>query len=210
MRSLTAATMLLLSFFLAAEVSGQRPNASRRPLRLTAEVLGQQHCAAGAATDALRIRLRLQFANVGDQKLILYRGKNLFYQTSVSRSASDAALRRHEAFMTTAWYFDELPERIEQPAPGRAFTILPPGATYETQQTVAVPVLRQGGVPVTNAIAAGDHVLQVTVSTWYESRALAQKLRERWQRSGLLWFEPVTSAPVAFNVAEERPAAGCR
>lgn len=210
MRSLTAAAALMLLLSLTAETSGQQLSTLKRPLRLTAEIINQQRCAVNSGTDALRIRLRLRYTNVGDQKLILYRGKNLFYQTSVSRSASDAAIRRHESFMTSAWYFDELPEKIEQPAPGRAFVILSPGAVYETEQVVAVPVVRQGSEKVTGAVAAGGHVLQVTVSTWYESRALAQKLRERWLRSGLLWFEPVTSAPVSFSVAEQPPVSSCR
>jgi len=210
MRSLPAAAVsLLLSSFFTLITLGQQPPPAKRPLRLTAQILGQQYCAVSEEMDALRLRLRLQYANVGDEKLILYRGKNLFYQTSVSRSAADAAIRRHEAFMSSAWYFDELPEKIEQPAPGRAFVILTPGAFYETEQTVAVPVMRQRTEGV-GAIAAGDHVLQVTVSTWYESKALAQNLRERWMRSGFLWFEPVTSAPVGFSVTEQRAAPSCR
>ncbi len=210
MRSLAATAVLMLLLSLTANASGRQLNTPKRPLRLTVEIINQQYCAVSTGTDALRIRLRLRYTNAGDQKLILYRGKNLFYQTSVSRSASDAAIRRHEAFMTSAWYFDELPEKIEQPAPSRAFIILSPGAVHETEQVVAVPVVRQGGERVTGAVAAGGHVLQVTVSTWYESRALAQKLRERWLRSGLLWFEPVTSAPVSFSVAEGRPESSCR
>ncbi|MDQ3687504.1 MAG: hypothetical protein M3430_18165 [Acidobacteriota bacterium] len=210
MRSLAAAAVLMLLLSLTAETSGRQLQTPKRPLRLTAEIINQQYCAVSTGTDALRIRLRLRYTNAGDQKLILYRGKNLFYQTSVSRSAADAALRRHEAFMTSAWYFDELSEKIEQPAPGRAFVILSPGAVYVTEQTVGVPVMRQGGERMTGAVAAGGHVLQVTVSTWYESRALAQKLRERWLRSGLLWFEPVTSAPISFSVAEQRPESSCR
>ncbi|MDQ3253500.1 MAG: hypothetical protein M3R15_06275 [Acidobacteriota bacterium] len=211
MRSLpAAAVLLLLSSFFTLITLGQQPPPAKRPLRLTAQILGQQYCAVSEETDALRLRLRLQYANVGDEKLILYRGKNLFYQTSVSRRAADAAIRRHEAFMSSAWYFDDLPEKIEQPAPGRAFVILPPGAFYETEQTVAMSVMHQRTEGVTGAIAAGEHVLQVTVSTWYESKALAQKLRERWMRSGYLWFDQVSSAPINFSFTEQRSAPGCR
>ncbi len=210
MRSLAATAVLMLLLSLTANASGRQLNTPKRPLRLTVEIINQQYCAVSTGTDALRIRLRLRYTNAGDQKLILYRGKNLFYQTSVSRSASDAAIRRHEAFMTSAWYFDELPEKIEQPAPGRAFVILPPGAFYETEQTVAMSVMHQRTEGVTGAIAAGEHVLQVTVSTWYESKALAQKLRERWMRSGYLWFDQVSSAPINFSFTEQRSAPGCR
>jgi hypothetical protein len=49
-----------------------------------------------------------------------------------------------------------------------------------------------------SSIRGGDHTLQLIASTWYQSRALAQKLRQEWQRKGLLWSDPLDSRPIHF------------
>ena len=182
--------------------------AQERNLELNVSIVGQRYCVVSEDLNSLQMTLHLRYANTGGQKIILYRGVKLFYQIFVSHTAEDAAARRYETRTTHSRYYDQLPEKIDAPNPSNVFTILPPGDSYETEQTIALPVSR-GDKSVGNSITAGEHVLQVWVSTWYESKKLAQSLRERWQHRGFLWADALGAKPVSFTV-EKNPAVVCQ
>ena len=206
MRSLTAATMCCCLISRRGG-SGQHRTPRGRPLRLTAEVLGQQHCAAARRTDACESNCA-PVANVGGPEVNPLPGRSFLPDEREPQRIGRGAPPPRGIY-DDRWDSDELAEKIEHLRP-EGLSYPAAGRGLREQQDCRRPGRASGrGVPVTNA-SCRDHVLQVTVLHWYESRALAQKLRESWQRSGLLWFEPVTSAPVPFNVAEERPASGCR
>ena len=156
------------------------------------------------------MRLQLQYTNVSRQKLILYRGNNLFYQTKIRPVLTDPAAQPYEVVVLNARYFDERPEKIDRASPGRAFVILPPGAAYETEMVVGVGVVGEGVQRDNTAITEGEYSLHLIVSTWYESRPLAEKLRQRWQREGLLWYDPVVSLPLRFTVEKHRSVERCQ
>jgi hypothetical protein len=179
--------------------------AQERNLELTVSIKSDRYCIVNEELDSLQMTLHLRYTNTGSQKIILYRGVRLFYQIFVSRNEQDAAARRYETRTTHSRYYDPLPEKIDAQNPGSVFTILSPGASYETEQTIALPVAR-GDRSVGNSISAGDHILQVSVSTWYESKKLAQTLRERWQHRGFLWADALGAKSVRFSV-EKNPAA---
>jgi hypothetical protein len=179
-------------------------------LRLSVSVAGQRRCALGESVDALELTLQLKYANAGSRKLILYKGNRLFYQIFISRAVEGSAARRSELRATHARYFDEQPEKIVGPSPGSAFVILSQGASYETRQVVSVPVARAGDGLYNVAIAAGEHLLNVTASTWYESKKLAEDLRERWRSRGFLWTDPVVSNSIAFAVEQNRAPIVCQ
>ncbi|MDQ3817481.1 MAG: hypothetical protein M3362_07295 [Acidobacteriota bacterium] len=178
-------------------------------MELTVSVVGERYCAVSDDLNSLQMTLRLRYTNTGGQKIILYRGVRLFYQIFVSRRVEDLAARRYETRTTHSRYYDQLPEKIDAPNPGSVFTTLPPGASYETLQTIALPVAR-GDRAVGNSITSGEHVLQVWVSTWYESKKLAQTLRERWQRRGFLWADALGAKAVSFNVEKNPQAIVCQ
>ena len=151
---------------------------------------------------SLEMNLRLRYRNVGNQKLILYKGHDLFYQTRI-RSALSSDAKPYEVLFLNSRYFDEEFEPIEQASPGKVFVILPPGAVYERELMVGIAVVSDKVERGTNAITVGDHTLQLIVSTWYKSRPLAQKLRHQWEHKGLLWFDPLVTAPIRF--VSQRP-----
>ena len=62
---------------------------------------------------------------------------------------------------------------------------------------------------IAGAVLSGKHLLQVEVPTWPESDELAKELRLRWQPSGLLWYDPVISAPVSFTVDKRHKVFDC-
>jgi hypothetical protein len=200
------AWMLLLLFSCGAIVFGQE-----RDLQLTTNIVGQQACAANAKLDVLQLTLRLRYTNTGNRKLILYKGNRIFYQAFISRSTGEATTpQKYEMRTTHARYYDEQPEKIEAVAPGSAFTILSPGASHETRQVLVVPVVREGNASVNVSVAAGEHILNLTVSTWYESKKLADNLRERWRGRGFLWTDALASKSVNFNIDNQRSTVTCR
>jgi hypothetical protein len=198
------ATFLLLLFKV---VTAQ---AQERDLQLTASIAGQSTCTVSQTVDALRLTLQLRYTNVGKQKLILYKGNRLFFQIFISRGSDEAAARRNELRTTHSRYFDEQPEKIVASAPGSVFTTLSPGASYETRQLISIPVARSGEGRFNVSVPAGEHVLNIATSTWYESKKLADDLRERWRTRGYLWTDPLGSNTVAFVIDKNRPAAACQ
>jgi hypothetical protein len=201
---MTIRSLLLLAAALTwsspASINGQVKPA-RAPLELTAEIISQNYCAASSDALTLEINLKLRYRNVGNQKLILYRGHDLFYQTRV-RSAGVGA-QAYEVLFLNSRYFDQEFESIDQPVPGKVFVTLSAGAAYEKTLLVGIALVAEGVERGNSAIAAGDHTLQVIVSTWYKQRSLAEKLRKQWEPKGLLWSDPLVSPPVHFLA--ERP-----
>lgn len=193
---------IVLSLISAHGVRGAEPD-DGRPLQLTAEVVGSRYC-AGDRLNILQLSVRLRYRNVGGERLVVYRGKNLFYQTRIRGGAG----KGYEVLVTNSRFNDAEAEALGDRKPGGAFVTLRPGGTYETVVVVGVGVAR--GERGANAITPGEHTLQITTSSWYESRRLAEQLRERWRGSGLLWIDPVAARPLNFDAGLEAPAAPCR
>jgi hypothetical protein len=101
------------------------------------------------------------------------------------------------------------PEAVDTAAPSRDFIILRPGAAYVIEITVSLPVTCAPGGQVKGVVGAGEHLLRVTVGTWYESRKLGEALRERWKRKGLLWIDNVVSEPVRFSTETSGAVVRC-
>jgi hypothetical protein len=207
MRRLFAAwaIILLLLILNYATVFGQENN-----LQLTTSIVGQRYCAVNANVDALQLTLQLKYTNTGSRRLILYKGNRLFYQIFVSRGGEEVAARRNELRTTHSRYFDEQPEKIINSSPGGVFTTLSPGSSYESRQIISLPVARDGNARYNVSIGAGEHMLSVVASTWYESKKVADQLRERWRTRGFLWSDPLVSNSTAFVVGKNPPIVACQ
>ena len=203
-----ALVVVLFWLNLSAALSAQ-PKPSKPPLELTAEIVSQNYCAVTSDSSALEMRVKLRYRNTGSQKIILYRGHDLFYQTRI-RSAPGNAAGPYEVWVVNSRYFDEEPELIDQTSPSKVFLGLSPGAVYEREIMIGVGVVNDKVERGDSSIRAGDHTLQLIVSTWYKSRSLAQKLRQEWQQKGLLWSEPLSSTPVNFAAQRPRFLAPCK
>ena len=190
-----------------ASVNGQVKPA-KPPLELTAEIISQNYCAAGSGLLTLELNLKVRYRNVGNRKLILYRGHDLFYQTRV-RSAAGGG-QPYEVLFLNSRYFDQEFESIDQAVPGKVFVSLSPGAVYERKLSVGMALVHESVERGNSAIGAGDHTLQLIVSTWYKPRSLAEKLRKQWEQKGLLWFDPVVSPPIHFLAQRPPSLAPCK
>lgn len=208
MKTLCLATLLAL--FAAAHARGATPDVKEPALSLTAEVVGRRYC-AGERLDILQLSVRLRYRNTGGQKLIVYRGKNLFYQTRVRGVGTGGAQAKpYEVVVLNSRYNDAEAEAVGGPRPGGAFVTLPPGGVYETVIVVGVGVARAGAERGANSISPGEHTLQVVASSWYESRKLGEELRGRWRASGLLWLDPLATPPLEFVAGGDGTVTACR
>ncbi|HMG73490.1 MAG TPA: hypothetical protein VK582_08315 [Pyrinomonadaceae bacterium] len=192
--------LLWLNFGGAIAAQAKPPS---KLLELTAEIVSQSYCAASQNSASLELKLKLRFRNIGNQKLILYRGHDLFYQTKI-RSAPGNPSGPYDVWVVNSRYFDQEVEAIDQTSPSKVFITLSPGATYLSEIEIGVGIVNEKVDRGDSSIRSGDHTLQLIASTWYQSRAMAQKLRQEWQRKGLLWSDPLDARPIHFLV--QRPS----
>jgi hypothetical protein len=200
--------LLFISLSVSAESVADQPR-QPKPIELTAEIISQSYCAVNADASSLQIRLKLRYRNVGKQKIILYNGHDLFYQTKI-RSAPGNPSGPYEVWVVNSRYFDEEAETIDQTSPGKVFITLAPGAVRLREMTIGVELVTEEIDRGDSSIRAGDHTLQLIASNWYQSRALAQKLRQEWQRKGLLWSDPLDSRPIPFLAQRPAALASCK
>src|SRR5256884_1429919 len=172
--------------FLLLSLSCATCFAQDRDLQLTTSIINQQACAMNEGVEALSLTLQLRYTNVGHRKLILYKGSQLFYQVFVSRSKEEAAARKYELRTSHARYYDVQPEKIAGDSPTSVFTVLSPGASYETKQVIVLSVAREGGGQMNVSIAAGGHALYLLRPTSEASTKNPTEIRERWQPRAVL------------------------
>jgi hypothetical protein len=200
--------MILLAA--ASLAPGRQRGAQGGPLELSSSINNQRYCVGDAGVDFLHLKLRLRFTNTGNQKLLLYKGNNLFFAVWVKPNQAGQAGGRFEMKTTASRFLKLTPEDVDREAPNRDFVFLSPQERFETSIDVTLPVVREEGKRSRGSINAGEHLLQITASTWYENMKLGETLRERWQRKGLLWLDPLGSMPVRFSSVAPSGAERCQ
>lgn len=201
--------------FAALLVAGAHParaqsaaaGAPEHSLKVSAEIVEQRYCAGAGGVDFLHTRLLLRYANGGSRRLIVYRGGNLFYQVVVYPAGEGPP--RYELRTTSARYATREPEPLDTPRPNGDFVTLGPGGEFRTEVSATLPVTPAGAQRVANMVGAGEHALWLRVSTWYESKPLGEKLRQRWARAGHLWTTPVSTGPLRFDTERLRSTRAC-
>lgn len=182
-------------------------NEQAEELRLTTSIIEQEYCRGDADLDVLQVKLCMQYTNMSQQPVVLYKGSDIS-RVKVSRNTEDAAAQRFEVNASITNYYGENNTTVAA-KPGSDFVILPPGGSYNRISSLSVFVLRDGTDELPGAIAAGEHVLQVESSTWNESLNLAKELQQRWRQYGRLKYEPIVSIPVTIKVKEDRSVVDC-
>ncbi len=178
---------------------------TQKQLELTTQIIKQSYCSAGKKI-SLQLQLKLRYKNVSSQRLIVYNGHDLFFQTKLRSDDNGAA----EVLLLNMRYFDEELERIDSRSPGHVFVKLVPGASFERELMTGVGVADDSAAPSDTTVRPGPHILQLIVSTWYQSSKLAEKLRQQWQREGLLWSQPLYSVPLKLMIDKPYTAPPCR
>ena len=196
-------------FLIPPALVAAQPKSPKHLLELTVEIVSQSYCAVNEKAAALELKLRLRYRNLGHQKLILYNGHDLFYQSKIM-SAPGNASGPYAVWLVNSRYFDEQPEPIDQPSPSNVFLTISPGKAYFKEMVLGVGVVDASVERGDASIRAGHHSLQLIVSTWYKSRPLALRLQQEWQKFGLLWSEPLITVPVHFLAQRPHVLAPCK
>src|SRR6266478_987438 len=139
-----------------------------KALELTPEIISQSYCSINEDAASLEIKLKLRLRNVGKQKIILYNGHDLFYQTKI-RTAPGNPSGPYEVWVVNSRYFDEEVEAIDQSSPGKVFITLSPGAVHVREILIGVEVVTNKIDRGDSSIRDGDHMLQLIASNWYQS-----------------------------------------
>ena len=204
LRRCSAIVALFVVTCLPYSASGQ----SQKQLELTIAIAEQTYCSIDQKT-SLQLRLKLRYTNLSSQRLIVYNGHDLFFQTKI-RPENVTATPASGVLLLNMRYFDEELEKIDSRSPGRVFVKLAPGASFERQLMTGVGVADNSSAPSENTVPPGAHILQLIVSTWYQSPKLADKLRQQWQREGLLWSQPLYSVPLKLDIQKPPTTSPCR
>jgi hypothetical protein len=199
-----AILVFLATAWLPKSVAAQ----AKPQLQLTTEILEQSYCSVGRDI-SLQLKLKLRYTNLSDQRLIVYNGHDLFFQTKI-RTGEPPGKSSSEVLFLNMRYFDEELERIDARSPGRVFVKLAPGASFERELLTGVGVADDSAASSDTTVRPGLHTLQLIVSTWYQSPKLAERLRQQWQREGFLWSQPLYSVPLKFNIEKPATALPCR
>jgi hypothetical protein len=201
--------LLLLTLLLWPAALGAQPKSAKPPLELTVKIISESYCTVNENSSSLELKLKLRYHNTGKQKLILYNGHDLFYQSKILSAPGNSA-GPYGVWLVNSRYFDEEPEAIEQASPGSVFLTLAPGKTHEREIVIGTGVVDEHVERGDSSIRAGDHTLQLIVSTWYKAPSLAVKLRQQWQSKGFLWASPLVSTTVHFIAQRPSLASPCK
>lgn len=200
----SCATLVLLA---AACLPNSAAAQFKPQLQLTTEILEQSYCSIGRQT-SLQVKLKLRYTNLSDQRLIVYNGHDLFFQTKIRGENTVSA--PSEVLLLNMRYFDEELERIDARTPGRVFVKLAPGASFERELMTGVGVADNSALRSDTTVKPGPYTLQLIISTWYQSPRLAEKLRQQWQREGFLWSQPLYSVPLKLTIEKPSTTLPCR
>jgi hypothetical protein len=179
-------------------------------LELAIKIVSSEYCGADPELDSMRLKVRLTFTNRRKEPLILYKGASLVSRIMISRNYADAAAKRFEVNSSLTQLTSGASRCYKGATPTNCFVVLPPDASFEVETVVGVFVVRGDAREIAGAVKSGNHVLQVEVVTWHESDELAKDLRAKWARSGVLWYEPVTSTPLPLTVHQQPKVTDCR
>jgi methionine-rich copper-binding protein CopC len=202
-----------IGLYAHAKVANITPTAEQKesmPLKLKVVLLNQQYCVGDSELDSLKMKVRLTFTNAGSQRIILYKGSDLVSRVTISRKDADAAAKQVEVNASVTQVVNVESRVFKGSTPNSAFVVLLPNASYEMETIITIFAVRNDDNQIAGAVTSGEHDLQIQVSTWPDSKAVAEELRSRWQRSGCLWYDPITSAPVLFEVERQRKVLDCQ
>lgn len=210
-RLLVWLVLVVVAVFSATGVRSQVAEAGSpaSKLQLTCYIVGQRYCRAKAGgTNSLQIELGLRYTNSGKTTLILYNGVHSVTREMVGRNPEDMSAKRFLVDASNLAVTSRQTAIEAWPTPGKSFVVLRPNVSFETK-TNAVVLLNRKNDQAEGGLAAGDYFLQVTVCTWAESQALAERLRRAWGGTGVLWNSNLTCDPIRFNISENPASEDC-
>jgi hypothetical protein len=160
----------------------------------------------------MMFRLRLSIVNRFDKKLILEKTTGL-YGIFVARDEKKLSERKYEYHpsldINMEPYVTETPERFKSPGP--EFVILAPGESFQTEAWIRAPSAgrQQTSDQTEGTIPTGNHVLQVTFSTW-DFQTEPKEIRKRWEPFGYLFYDNISTEPLPFTLPSDPRLDTCK
>jgi hypothetical protein len=168
-------------------------------LQLTMEVLQQRHCIP-EYSDMYDIAMDLQltYKNIGGENIILPKGELITYwRTGTDIYNLWAGDYGHIGWVTSG---NGIMPNVGG-KPDSRFVVLKPGESYKAKKSFTVSGLGK--------LDPGDHLLQIVVELWTGSYKQAERLRERWKKTGILTIK-VKSEPMPFRVEKDVKLVKCQ
>ena len=189
-----------------------RPVAQAGPISLevNTHVTGQNYCYLDSARDSLILKLHVRLSNRGASTIILRKDGVVKAEVLVNKNASSG--ERNVLEFRASPPFAQ-PRGVEPPLgklPDERFVILKSGDSYELDDSLEIPVVRDASRIIPGAIIPGEHSLQIKYFTWLDSPSLAARMRGRWNSIGELFTDTIVSEPMIFHVAPNQGMQVCR
>jgi hypothetical protein len=189
MKSICLLALLLLT------CNGAYGNEKDNDLQLSTKILKQSYCKdKDSDTTMLLLNLELTYTNVGQQPIILYKGSDQISYVRVARNQEELSSKKYEVDMSVTWVTSgngDVPNIGS--VPDSRFVVLKLGASFKVNGETRI-------IDSDKLLPVGEHVLQVIVSTWQGSREQAERLRNKWAKTGYFWYGNTFSLPMQFRV----------
>lgn len=190
----------------AALSSPPNHTSAEKSLVVTGSILSKR-CLAWNKNLA-ELRIRLQFTNSLSRPLILNKPDleiiTIKYFAFIDEKKAQAHLGEL-AVDRLRGYVPEYDRMIAGARPNSQFVILAPRHSYVMETTESVPLITAAPefIPATNR--PDDYQIEVELATWvnYAPR-IANSLRRRWRRIGMLWSKTIWSEPIGFTFPRSR------
>jgi len=175
-------------------------------LRLLLRPTENRYCQGDAISGALQLHCRLRFVNDNSRPILInVNAGSVLEITAVPKGVRlDATVEPYRLLVTNVVFPGE---PVASPRPGSDIVIVRPSKSFQTRQTVALPITSAAGRP--GFLTSGDYSVQIVVMTWPGSAEGGAQLRKRWQSWGYLWTDPIRSEPIQVTVDAKRKLANC-
>jgi hypothetical protein len=205
-KGLVVGVIILLGGVVSVDSSTLENAKSKTRIQLTISITSARYCYSDGKM--LSLRLKLHYANVTSERIILYKDSAAILETKISRSLRDANARRYELNEQVIYKRSPQPELAEAVEPTADFIVIAPRSSYETETQVFVP-LRTEDERIPN-LAPGKHVLQLRIATWLWTETAAKRLSLKWSSFGRLWSDDITSLPTPLKIDKNPTFVECR
>jgi hypothetical protein len=90
-----------------------------------------------------------------------------------------------------------------------SFVTIEPGRSETVTSELYIPFIDDFENVRRHSLSTGDHVLQLVVWTWLDSKSFATRLREEWKSRGFLWTKNVVSQPTPLTISKNKTVSKC-
>jgi len=179
------------------------------PLSVKLDILSEQYCRSG--TDYFRVKCRIQFTNIGKERLILDKRIGTVYSLRVAQTRKDLESKR--LMVIEDFEIEHAGEggkirNLQIPSPDE-FVILKKGESFKKETSFDLSGQR-GDIQFNPTFPPGEYLVKIAVETWVDSPDLGPILQDRWKKWGRLWHSyAVNAEPLRVTIAEDPKIEDC-